>query len=747
MILFLDDWRKYDAIADLHTPNQSYVRLAAVYREMGIQNHMFHLALHDRTLQGVDPHALDLTLEQQLRVAHECAVNPWYFFREVIKVPAQSGMETPPLLGNRGNIAMWWCFFNHILTILIQARQTGKSLSSDALATLLLNILCKKTQINLLTKDDTLRSANIERLKEMDKTLPKYLQQRTKADVNNSEEITIRQLGNHYRAHLPQKQEKMANNVGRGLTSPIFFIDEGPFQPHIGTAMPAALAAGTAARERAELNGEPYGTLVTTTAGKRDDRDGKWMYNFVSEAAEWTEKFFDCKDRVELEETVRTNSRTGQERINITMNHLQLGKDDAWLKKAVEGAIATGEAADRDFGNVWTSGNTSHPLPLHILEAIRDGVIGVNHTSISKIGGYLTRWYIDEHTKEGYLRNGRFVMSMDTSDASGGDDISLLLTDTSNGETVASGTYNETNLITLAEWITSEWIEKYENITVCIERKSSGVAILDYLLLILPTKNIDPFKRLFNRIVNEHDEMPDKYREIQQPLGRRANDIYVRFKKAFGFATAGTGVTSRTELFSGVLQNAAKRFGTRIRDLTTVNQIAGLEERKGRIDHAEGEHDDMVIAWLLNAWLLTKAKNLSYYGIMPKDILTRLGDAKEIPVEEAYDNAEQRSLRDEMQKVLEQLKNTNDELMVQKLERRLFYLDSRIIFEEGEKLSLDELINSVREEKRKRRSLHSQSFAQANINHSALHGGYGARNRNIPTHNLYGAYRDPMRVF
>lgn len=42
-------------------------------------------------------------------------------------------------------------------------------------------------------------------------------------------------------------------NVGRGLTSPIFFADEGPFQE----ALPAALAAGGAAREIAEAAGAP----------------------------------------------------------------------------------------------------------------------------------------------------------------------------------------------------------------------------------------------------------------------------------------------------------------------------------------------------------------------------------------------------------------------------------------------------------------------------------------------------------
>jgi hypothetical protein len=40
-------------------------------------------------------------------------------------------------------------------------------------------------------------------------------------------------------------------------------------------------------------------------------KDGKYIYNFLSEAAEWTERFLDCLDSKELEATVRRNSRTG----------------------------------------------------------------------------------------------------------------------------------------------------------------------------------------------------------------------------------------------------------------------------------------------------------------------------------------------------------------------------------------------------------------------------------------------------
>lgn len=735
MILFLDDWKRYPtAIPNIETTNVSFLRLATLYREMGIKNHAFPLALVDRDLVGVDPFDINISLENQLKIAVECKLNPWFFFREILKAPAQAGGEAIRFEANRGNHALFWSFFNHITILLIQIRQTGKSFSTDGLMTYLLNIRCSKTEINLLTKDDTLRAANIKRLKDIDHELPFYLKQRSKNDLNNTEELTVKSLGNRYRGHLPQKSPKLAYNVGRGLTSPIFQVDEGPFQPNIAISMPSALAAGTAARDLAEKNGEPYGTILTTTAGKKDDRDGQYIYRFAQEAAEWSEGFLDCKDRAELEETVRRNSRKGVLRINATFNHKQLGKDDIWLKKAIEDSGAVGEDADRDFFNIWTSGTQSSPVPVETLEKIRKSYIAPYHNSISNIGGYVTRWYVPENKIQEIMHSRKTIASLDTSDASGGDDISLKIMDVETGTTIASGTFNETNLIKFATWLAEDWIIKYPELTMIIERRSSGVAIIDFLLYILPSKGIDPFRRLFNRIVNDADEDPNKFAEINLPMNRRSSDIYERFKKAFGFATSGGGITSRSSLYSTTLQSAAKNIGDRVKDLATINQIAGLVTKNGRIDHQDGEHDDMVIAWLLAYWLLSQGKNLNFYGINSKNVLSVLVKNKPMTPEEAWRNKQQEEVRNKIDNLLKELKDSRDPLLSEKIERELRSLNSKIILQENEKFSVDDLINSIRDQKKNKTR---ESYF-----------GSSPSNSPIMTSDQYkNYYRDPRKVF
>jgi len=697
-ILFREDWEKYpNAIIDTKTKNTSFIRLAALYKEMGIKNHAFLLQLHNQELQGLDPFDPNLSLEQMAMIAIECKQNFFYYIREIARVPG--GTQSNPILfkANRGNIALYWLFFNHVTLILVQPRQTGKSFSTDELMEYLLNIRCTDTQINLLTKDDTIRSANLERLKNIEFELPFYLKQRGRGDIGNTEELTVKSLGNSYRGHLPNKSPKLALNVGRGLTSPIFQCDESAYFHNVGISLPAALSAGTAARALAKSKGDPYGTILTTTAGKKDDRDGAYVYNLLINSAVWTELFLDAANEEELYYLIRKNSPKGELRVNCTFSHRQLGYTDEWLKEVMEASLNEGESAERDYLNVWTAGSQLSPLPVNLTTMIRESQVTEYYNEISSPYGYITRWYIPESSIEQYMANNETVLSIDSSDAAGGDDIALTLRSIKTGELIAAGNYNETNLITFSEWLVS-WIVKYLKLTLIIERRSTGAMILDYLLLLLPSKNIDPFARIYNKVVQEHDEYPDRYKEINKPLYMRSQEIYVKYKKQFGFATSGTGVTSRTDLYSTTLINAAKITGDKVKDVKTIDQILGLVIKNGRVDHADGGHDDMVISWLLSFWLLTQGKNLNYYGINSRDILVDSKYNRETNTPLArYEHQQQNYLRQQIESLVEELKKEKDEFVSMKLEHKLKLIASDLSDADKQILAVDDLVNSLRE--------------------------------------------------
>lgn len=245
MVLFLDDWKKYPGcIIDYETSNKSFLRLAGLYKSMGIKNHSFILQLHNPLLQGVDPFDPNLTIEQMAMIAEECQKNPFYYFRSIVRVGATGSPDPVMIEGNRGNIALWWLFFNHITVLLIQCRQTGKSLSMDCLANYIRCIGATNTDMLLLTKDNNLRVRNIQRLKDLQSYLPYYLNLKTRDDADNTEKLTCVALNNVQYTAVGQASEEGARKVGRGLTLAINFIDELAYIAGLRVLLSSMLASG-----------------------------------------------------------------------------------------------------------------------------------------------------------------------------------------------------------------------------------------------------------------------------------------------------------------------------------------------------------------------------------------------------------------------------------------------------------------------------------------------------------------------
>lgn len=711
-ILFYEDWKKYPtAIVDTQTKNRSFVRMAYILKQRGIKNHAFMLALYNPSLQGVNPHDPNLTAEQCLAVATECSNNFWYFIREVARVPADSGEDAIPLELNRGNLALYWSFLNHIMVFLIQIRQTGKSISTDMLMSWLVGIRARNTQINLLTKDDVLRSANIKRLKAIMDEFPYYLQFRTKADTNNNEVITVNRFKNSFIAHVAQASLKGAYKLGRGLTSPIFQIDEGPFQQNAKTAIGSALAASSAAVDRAKRAGKEYGTIFTTTAGKMDDPDGSYIYGLLQEAMVWEEALFDCESEDQLNKVIRSTSRNRVYRVNITLNHIQLGKTDEWLLSKIQESTQSGEDADRDFFNRWTNGTNQHPLEAWVLQEIRDSRRDTVYLEVDKVDSYVTRWYIPKDQIDEYMENNTFVLALDPSEGLGNDAIGFHLMNIERTDTTATGSYNELNLLDFARWL-MQFLVKYKNVTCIIEARSSGRAIIDYLIRTLPEYGEDPFRRLFNLCVQFAEENQERYKQISQPMTRRDKHCYVAYKREFGFATSGgNGLTSRNELYGNLFQLAARQNGKRIYDETLINQISGLTKRNNRIDHAPGGHDDNVIAWLLCNWLLTNGKNLSHYGIDSSkiDYINSINRVKQLDPRTAYLQAEQKRIRERIHLLAEQAINARDQMVAMRLETEITMLSRKIVLEDNETFSLDDLINKLRKQRKDKQILRRAS--------------------------------------
>lgn len=283
MIIFHSDWNKYpNAFIHYETKSKSFLNLAEIYHQLGVKNCAFHLALLQPELKDVNPHDENLPIEIKAKVLYECKENFWYWLREVARIPVPGSLVATEFQANRANIALYWFFFNHVMVLIVILRQTGKTTMLMTLVTYLLNFGTTNSFINLLTKSEGLKAETLKKVKDLFDELPEYLNFSTKKDIFNSDEVKIEALNNKFKGNLSSSSPKQAEKVGRGFTSPINIIDEAAFIDNIAIAMGAMLMSGNAARTATELNGQPYGTILASTAGNTDDRDGKYVYNIAT---------------------------------------------------------------------------------------------------------------------------------------------------------------------------------------------------------------------------------------------------------------------------------------------------------------------------------------------------------------------------------------------------------------------------------------------------------------------------------
>lgn len=710
IILFLEDWKKFpNAIAHTTTTNTSWVHLASVYKAMGIKNCYFHLQLHTPMLAGVDPHAPNLSPEIMLAIKVECSFNPFYFFREVLRLPV--GDLGIRFEANRANISVIWSFLVSIDYALVMPRQIGKSVSGDGLLIWLSRYYYRDTSLLLYTKDRGLRAETMERLKKTTKLLPPWVHPDTKNDSDNTESYECFEYGNYVRCKVGQAQEETAKGLGRGSYSPFMQTEEGPFTPNYHLSLPAIMQATGAARENCEKAKLYYGNLHVTTAGELNTDEGLYCYDFYNSGMFWSEHIFDCRNREEAHEMVRRHSAEDRLLLYGVFNHRQVGKDDNWLRTRLALAKSTKAKMLMDYFNVWwTGGGDNTAINEELMEIIRGSLKepSFTHTSTEQ---FLLNWYISKADKICSINETYLVGGIDTSNALGRDANALIVSDVRDLGVTASSIISEANLMRYAKYLATLLIET-PNLTLIIENKSSAMAIMDAICLELLKAGINPFTRMFNRIVDEHTKRQEDYYLISNLLKyniRVQESICTKYKEYFGFNTTGN---SREFLYSTVLNDAIGSSGQYIRDQRLISELGALIiDKNGRIDHRNKSHDDSVIAWLLSQWFVRFGKNLQFYGISKNKCLSLIAEGGALLTPEELSKKQKISALyaeiDELKKLLTQAKSAVEYL---RYERTLSY-KVELAKEYGDTtLNFDSLIASIKDHKQNNKAIKASTI-------------------------------------
>lgn len=707
-ILFLDDWKRIAAKPHMQTGNKSFLKMAKAFRDMGIQNWYFHLALIDQRLVDIDPHDPNLTPEQRVWVLTEASVNYWYFVREVARVPAE-GVGGKPYQASRSNIMLAWLYLCHIDQMLIQPRQTGKSVGVDFIWAWILWFAGRGVKVQLMTLNNRLRTENMARMRKIRDRFPKWMIKPNRFDAENSERMTYsgwsqpgKEVINEYAIFLPQADEEGANNVGRGLTSANKQFDEGPFCPNIDISIPASLNGTTAARDDAKAFNGFYGILYTTTAGDLGTKEGRYMYDILMSGTEWSEMFYDCKDQKELALTVRVNSRSGQAPvpfISAVFSHRQLGKDDQWLRETIAANKNTKASAEKDYLNKWGKGSEKSPLSVEVMDEIASSGVEPVWREITKEERCMFNWYIDKMTIAKNMTTTQYVIGVDTSDSTGKDATTFVMRDVRDGSVACVGTFNNISLPMITRAI-SNFLIQHKNSVLVVERNRAQ-HLIDQLLIDLPAKGVDPFKRMYNLVVEDQTVRVSDFRDLARTtMSTRDQSFYDAQRAMFGFWT---GKDSREALYGGNFFDSAEKCSKSVRDMKLINELSQLiTDKKGRINHPSGGHDDLVIAWLLGYWFMTRASHLSWYGIETGKVML-LAQSKGTESEEDVVYREQQiAYKEELNEIMEEIKNCESPLLVTRLEMKARKVRGYIDDTQDEIISIDQFINAAKEERAKR---------------------------------------------
>lgn len=616
MILFQKDFIEQGAIVDYDTKNTSFIKMAMVLKEMGIKNNKFMLALYNPKLKGVDPYDPDLDSETQLMILKEIKINPWYYLREVIRVPSQGATNGSPFILDRANLAFFWVYFNSIDIFETIPRQIGKTIAAMALTSWVMFFAGLSANIGLFARGAALQVENVKRLKDIRDVLPHYLVKQSVNDTNNKEGITYAALNNAYKTFTAQSEVQSAIDQGRGQSLAITHWDEFAFYKMNWLSFPAATATTDTAAAQLKATGVPVCNIITTTAGRLDEKRGKYAFKIRSECMQFTEHLYDLASHQELEDTLVANSTN--QMIYIEFSYKQLGKDEKWFNKVIRNKDP--DVIKMDYLNRWISGTSEGIVPTYLLEKINDSLMEPKYTTMVDQVRFL--WYVEPEVYASQeFHNIPFVIGCDTSDNVGRDYTTILLLDPRDMRVVATARSNVTNLVTMAKSIL-RILKDFPRSVFIPERNKNGAVFIDLILTEMEHTDFKPLHRIYNTVVQ-------KFHDGKDPVDYF--DIRGEGRRVFGF---NTNETSRDVLTKQTLFNTLNINHGKIHDQELIAEISGLRQKRGRIDHGneDGDHDDLLIAYLLTCWLVLYGKNLHYYGLETSDLLSKM-DRQGNPIE------------------------------------------------------------------------------------------------------------------
>lgn len=563
----------------MSTTNKSFLEMSQYLRDSGIENNRFMLVLLDPDLARVDPHDPSLNRIMKQKVLRECIYNPWYFFREVVRIPDSGQASGVKFELSRGNLALLFCLMMNLNTFLEQPRQTGKTMSSLCWYLYLFNFGTANAEMSFLNKKLDDSKLNLQRIREIRALLPSYLimDQAFAPDgskvrgKNNVETLQHPVNNNRIRTVASARNKVAAASLMRGRTTPIIYIDEYGFIQYNSIIYTNMVPAFNTASNNAKRNNSPYGMLITTTPGMLTTDEGQEAFGMKEAATPFSERWYDLS-KEQIMDIIGSN--TNSNFVYIKYSYQQLGKSEQWFKDLCITMRKDWDSIRREVLLEWSASSENSPFRAEDLDTIK-GLLRQPINTILLLNKYELKIYEKVNMK--YPP----IIGVDVSGGYQRDSSAITVVDSYSTRVTAelnSNFISTPELAMIIYDIVSKWMP---NAVVNIERNGGfGSSVIAKLLQTSIKKNL--FYTIKDKVVEERFTGATVHKRTQKT-------------KVFG---SDSTKAERDQLIE-ILRDRVEYHKDKIISPTIYEELCGLEVKKnGKVEHSSNTHDDQVFSWL-----------------------------------------------------------------------------------------------------------------------------------------------------
>lgn len=547
-------------------------------KSRGVVNNKFFLRIYDKDLMNIDVHGIkhpDMYLK--IKVARECHRNPWYYLREVCEIPVTGGSTRYEL--NRGNLALSYILLHNIDASIMMPRQNGKTIGALCLMSWVFWFANNHSDFIFSNKKLSDARNNVNRFKEISEMIPEWLKpKRDYHDKDSGMNYTCHRLKNGIAAIPSATSLEQADKLGRGMTVPIAYFDEFAFNLFNKTEYTSATMALSKAADVAESNHNYHFRIISTTPNSVDLPEGQFCKYIMDSACPFDEKIIYDLPETELKQYITDHSEN--DFVHIEFSWRQLGKDEAWYKKQCRALQHVKLAIKREVDLEWTLSGDKSPLDENELETIKKYIIDEDACTIVDTGysGYkfITVGPIDPEK--------HVILACDCSGGLEQDRSVILALDAKTREAVGGFYSNRISTPAFRELITMVSINLYVNSVIVVERNSYGLTIIDEMAE--DSRVRGKLFYMYKGHVNPND----------------TSSILDSSKvKIYGINTTPESRSYMMNSLFKYVSESPQLFKLPIiyKELKTLER-----KRNGKVEHADGEHDDTVLAFLIGQYAM-----------------------------------------------------------------------------------------------------------------------------------------------